>query len=426
MYIFLLLYYAMYNILRDLLFLNRLGMLTKEGGLYMKNRVILIILDSLGVGALPDSEKYGDVGVNTLNNIAKNVERFEIPHLISMGIGNLDGISAVPSTAEAIGAFGRSMEVSNGKDTTMGHWEIAGLNISEPFNTYPNGFPEEIIKPFEEKTGRKVVCNLPASGTVVLDEFGKHHMETGDLIVYTSADSVFQIAAHEEVVPVEDLYNYCEIAREMLMGEHQVARVIARPFIGQPGSFSRTSNRHDYSLKPFERTVLDTLKDAGKDVIAVGKIVDIFDGEGITESVHTKSNMDGVDKTLEYMKKENEGLIFTNLVDFDAMYGHRRNIEGYRDALEEYDQRMPEILGAMKENDILILTADHGNDPSYKGSDHTREYIPMLVYGKGIKENTNLGTRKSFADIAATIADILNVETPKNGKSFYSLMKKEG
>jgi phosphopentomutase len=250
-------------------------------------------------------------------------------------------------------------------------------------------------------------------------------METGDLIVYTSADSVFQIAAHEEIVPIETLYEYCEIAREMLMGEYQVARVIARPFIGQPGDFSRTSNRHDYSLKPFDRTVLDELKEAQKDVIAVGKIVDIFDGEGITESVHTKSNMDGVDKTLEYMKKENHGLIFSNLVDFDALYGHRRNIEGYRDAIEAFDKRMPEILEAMKEDDILILSADHGNDPSYKGTDHTREHIPMLVYGKDIKENCDFGTRETFADIAATIADIFEIKAPKNGTSFYNLIKKE-
>lgn len=392
----------------------------------MNKRVILMILDSLGVGALPDSEKYGDVGVNTLNNIAKNVDRFDIPNLIEMGIGNLEGITDVPSTENAIGAFGRSMEVSNGKDTTMGHWEIAGLNISEPFNTYPNGFPEEIIKPFEEKTGRKVVCNAPASGTVVIDEFGKHHMETGDLIVYTSADSVFQIAAHEEVVSIEELYKYCEIAREMLMGEHQVARVIARPFIGTPGNFSRTSNRHDYSVKPFDKTVLDQLKEAGKDVIAVGKIVDIFDGEGITESVHTKSNMDGVDKTLEYMNSDNHGLIFSNLVDFDAMYGHRRNIEGYRDAIEEFDKRLPEIQAAMKPGDVLMLAADHGNDPSYSGSDHTREYIPMLVFGDTIQSNTDIGTRKSFADIAATIAEILEIDAPKNGESFYGIMKKEG
>lgn len=392
----------------------------------MNKRVILMILDSLGVGALPDSEKYGDVGVNTLNNIAKNVNRFDIPHLVDLGIGNLEGISHVPNTDCAKGAFGRAMEVSNGKDTTMGHWEIAGLNIAEPFNTYPDGFPDEIIKPFEEKTGRKVVCNKPASGTVVIDEFGKHHMETGDLIVYTSADSVFQIAAHEEIVPIEQLYEYCEIARAMLMGEHQVARVIARPFVGQPGEFTRTSNRHDYSLKPFDKTVLDQLKEAGRDVIAVGKIVDIFDGEGITESVHTSSNMDGVDKTLEYMKGDNKGLIFTNLVDFDAKFGHRRNIEGYRDAIEEFDKRLPELQHAMNEEDILILAADHGNDPSYKGTDHTREYVPILVYGQSIKENINMGTRQSFADIAATIAEILEIDPPLNGESFYGEIKKEG
>lgn len=391
----------------------------------MKNRVILVILDSLGVGALPDSEKYGDIGVNTLNNIAKNVERFNIPHLIQLGIGNLEGISHVPGTEVTTGAYGRAMEVSNGKDTTMGHWEIAGLNISEPFNTYPNGFPDEIIKPFEEKTGRKVVCNLPASGTEVIETYGPDHMTTGDLIVYTSADSVFQIAAHESVVPLEDLYKYCEIAREMLRGEYQVARVIARPFTGEVGAFERTANRHDYSLKPFQKTVLDNIKEAGQDVLAVGKIVDIYDGEGITESIHTKSNMDGVDQTLTYMKRDMEGLIFTNLVDFDAMYGHRRNISGYRDALEDFDARMPEILANLRDNDTLILTADHGNDPSYKGSDHTREHIPILVFGNQIKANASIGTRKSFADIGATVAEILGVKAPINGESFYHLIRKE-
>jgi phosphopentomutase len=382
-------------------------------------------MDSLGVGALPDAERFGDVGVNTLNNIAKNVSSFKIPNLVNLGIGNLEGVTDIESSNQVLGAYGRSMEVSNGKDTTMGHWEIAGLNISEPFNTYPDGFPEEIIKPFEEQTGRKVLCNKPASGTVVIEEYGQQHVETGDLIVYTSADSVFQIAAHEEIVPIETLYEYCEIAREMLMGKHQVARVIARPFIGQAGSFERTANRHDYSLKPFDKTVLDNLKEAGKDVIAVGKIVDIFDGEGITESVHTKSNMDGVDQTLRYMKEDNDGLIFTNLVDFDAKFGHRRNIEGYRDAIEEFDARLPEIMAAMKDDDILMLSADHGNDPSHVGTDHTREYIPILVYGKGIKSNTNMGTRETFADIAATIADVLQVKAPINGKSFYDIIKKE-
>lgn len=391
----------------------------------MNNRVILIILDSLGVGALPDAEKYGDIGVNTLNNIAKNVDRFKIPNLIKMGLGNLEGLSHIPGTESAIGAYGRAMEVSNGKDTTMGHWEIAGLHISEPFHTYPNGFPDEIIKPFEEKTGRKVVCNMPASGTEVIEKYGPDHMKTGDLIVYTSADSVFQIAAHEEVVPIEDLYKYCEIAREMLRGEHQVARVIARPFIGKPGGFERTANRHDYSLKPFDTTVLDLIKNANKEVLAVGKIVDIYDGEGITESIHTSSNMDGVDQTLNYMKRDFQGLIFTNLVDFDAKYGHRRNIEGYRDAIEAFDQRIPEIISELRDDDVLILTADHGNDPSYKGSDHTREYVPILVYGKSIKDHVSIGTRSTFADIGASVADILGVEMPKNGKSFYSEIRKE-
>lgn len=387
----------------------------------MVNRIILFVMDSVGIGAMSDSEKFGDIDVNTLGHIAEFAKGdFKIPNLRALGVGNIDGVNAIEGTDAPIGAYGRSKEASNGKDTTTGHWEIAGLRIDQPFKTYPQGFPEYIIKEFEEKTGHKVLCNAPASGTVVIEELGEQHMKTGDVIVYTSADSVFQIAAHEEIVPLDELYKMCEIAREMLMGEDQVARVIARPFIGQPGSFERTPNRRDYSLKPFGKTVLDNAKDAGLEVKAVGKIVDIFDGEGITADVHTKSNMDGVDKTLDYLKEDFKGIIFTNLVDFDAKFGHRRNVKGYQEAIEELDARMPEIFEAMNDDDLIIFMADHGNDPTYKGTDHTREHIPMLIYGKSVKAGVNLGTRETFSDIAATTADILGIKAPAHGTSFKS------
>ena len=356
----------------------------------MINRVILFVLDSVGIGALPDSEKFGDINVNTLGHIASSTDDFKIPNLKKLGIGNIEGVDAIESDPSPMGAYGRSLEASNGKDTTTGHWEIAGLLIDQPFKTYPNGFPDYVIREFEEKTGRKVMCNKPASGTVILDELGEEHMKTGNPIVYTSADSVFQIAAHEEIIPLDELYKMCQIARDMLMGEDQVARVIARPFLGTPGHFERTSNRRDYSLKPFNKTVLDMAKDNGLEVKAVGKIVDIFDGEGITEDIHTKSNMDGVDQTLKFLKQDFKGIIFTNLVDFDAKFGHRRDVKGYKEAIEELDARIPELLEAMHEDDVIIFLADHGNDPSYKGTDHTREYIPVLVTGAPIKEGLTL------------------------------------
>ena len=386
----------------------------------MINRVVLFVLDSVGIGALPDAEKFGDVGVNTLGNIAKSTDDFKIPNLKKMGIGNIEGVDAIEATEKPIAAFGRSLEASNGKDTTTGHWEIAGLYIEQPFKTYPDGFPKHIIDEFEQKTGRKVLCNKPASGTVVLDELGEEHVRTGNPIVYTSADSVFQIAAHEEVIPLEELYNMCQIGREMLMGEDQVARVIARPFVGTPGNYQRTSNRRDYSIKPYDKTVLDFAKEAGLEVKAVGKIVDIYDGEGITEDVHTKDNMDGVDQTIKYLKESFEGILFTNLVDFDAKYGHRRDVAGYRKALEEVDARLPEIMSSMKASDLLIILADHGNDPAYIGSDHTREYIPILIYGEQVKAGANIGTRKTFADVAATVSDILNIPATPYGTSFKS------
>ncbi|SHH08417.1 phosphopentomutase [Tepidibacter thalassicus] len=390
----------------------------------MDKRVILMVLDSVGIGQLPDSEKFGDVGVNTLGNIIKTYGKINIPNLTKMGIGNIDGFNEVDPVENPIASFGKCSEVSQGKDTTTGHWEMVGLRVDKPFKTFPNGFPKEIIEEFESKTGRKVVGNKPASGTAILEELGEHHMKTKDVIVYTSADSVFQIAAHEEVIPLEELYEMCKIAREIMRGDNAVARIIARPFVGTPGNFTRTANRRDFSLDPYEDTILDNIKNKGLDVIAVGKIEDIFNGKGITEAVHTKSNMDGVDKTIEYIKKENKGLIFTNLVDFDSKYGHRRNVEGYKNAIEELDARIPEIIENMRDEDILILTADHGNDPTYKGTDHTREYVPVLIYGKNVKSGVNLGIRKTFADIGATVADILGATLPKNGESFKSLILK--
>ncbi len=383
------------------------------------SRVIWMVIDSVGIGALPDSEKFGDKGVNTLGNIVKEYNNINIPNLRKLGIGNIDGADFIEDEIDPIGSYGKCAELSQGKDTTTGHWEMTGVLVETPFKTFENGFPKEIIDEFEARTGRKVVGNKPASGTAILDEFGEHQIKTGDVIVYTSADSVFQIAANEEVIPLDELYKMCEIAREIMMGDNAVARVIARPFIGKKaGEFTRTSNRRDYSLNPFEPTVLDNIKESNLDVIAVGKIEDIFNGQGITEAVHTDDNMHGVDETIGYIKKENKGLIFTNLVDFDSKFGHRRNVNGYKEALEEFDRRIPEIIGAMKESDILIINADHGNDPTYKGTDHTREYIPLLVYGKNINKNVNLGIRDSFADIGATVTDILNVKMPKVGKSF--------
>lgn len=384
----------------------------------MIKRVILFVLDSVGIGALPDAEAFGDVNVNTLKSIATATDDFKIPNMIALGLGHIEGVDYISKVEKPLGAFGRSLEASNGKDTTTGHWEIAGLYIEQPFKTYPDGFPKHIIDAFEKKTGRKVLCNKPASGTVVLDELGDEHVRTGNPIVYTSADSVFQIAAHEAVIPLDELYDMCQFSRDLLRGEDQVARVIARPFVGTSGNYQRTSNRRDYSLKPFDKTVLDYAKEAGLQVKAVGKIVDIYDGEGITEDVHTKDNMDGVDQTLNYLKQDFEGILFTNLVDFDAKYGHRRDVKGYQKSLEEVDVRFPELYAAMKPTDLMIVLADHGNDPGYKGSDHTREYIPIMIYGEQVKAGVNIGTRKTFADIAATVSDILGIQATPYGTSF--------
>ncbi|MBE6044310.1 phosphopentomutase [Clostridium thermopalmarium] len=384
----------------------------------MINRVIWIVLDSVGMGALPDAEKYGDVGANTIGNVSKALGGLNLPNMEKLGLGNIDGMVGVNKTDRPTGCYGRFAEMSNGKDTTTGHWEMVGIYSEQAFPTYPNGFPKEIIDAFEKAVGRKVIGNKPASGTAIIEELGEEHIKTGSLIVYTSADSVFQIAAHEEVVPLKELYSICEKARNILVGEHAVARVIARPFIGEKGNFTRTPNRRDFSLVPPYNTVLDNLKSNNLNVMAVGKIEDIFSGKGITEAVHTKDNMDGVDKTLDYMKEDKQGLIFTNLVDFDMKWGHRNDVKAYGKGLEDFDARLPEIISAMKDTDILFITADHGCDPTTPGTDHTREYVPFLAYGKPLRQNVNLGTRNSFADMGQTVAEIFNVEKIRYGESF--------
>jgi len=365
-------------------------------------RVFLIVLDSVGIGEMPDAADYGDAGSNTILAASKS-PYFSMPNMRKLGFFNIDGVNIGEKEASFAGAVARMTEVSKGKDTTIGHWEIAGVISPSPLPTYPNGFPEEILKEFSGRTGRGVLCNKPYSGTDVIRDFGEEHMKTGDLIVYTSADSVFQIAAHEDIVPVETLYEYCRIAREMLQGEHGVGRVIARPFIGEPGNFTRTTRRHDFSLQPPKTTMLDQLSGSGFDVLSVGKIIDIFAEKGITEYVRTTGNEDGINKTLDYMKKDFTGLCFTNLVDYDMLYGHRNDVEGYAKALTYFDERLPELLGAMREEDILMITADHGCDPSTPSTDHSREYTPLVIYGNPVKAGVNYGTRESFADIAATI-----------------------
>ena len=380
-------------------------------------RVFLIVLDSFGIGEMPDAAKYGDEGSNTISAVSK-VDGFNMKNMRSYGLFNIDGVKCYKKSINPKGAFARMTEVSKGKDTTIGHWEIAGIQSEQPLPTFPNGFPEEVINKFEELTGRKVICNKPYSGTQVLLDYGKEHVETGALIVYTSADSVFQIAAHEEVVPVEELYNYCEIAREMLVGEVGVGRVIARPFVGEYPNYTRTSNRHDYSLVPPKTTMLDKLKENNYSVIAVGKINDIFAGKGITEFVRTKNNDDGMEKTIEFAKKEFEGLCFVNLVDFDMLYGHRNDVVGYANALTKFDEQVTDVISNLNEEDILIITADHGCDPTTPSTDHSREYTPMVMIGKKVKSGTNLKTRESFADIAATILEYFGVEQEVSGESF--------
>ena len=389
----------------------------------MDRKVVLVVLDSVGIGELPDAELYGDKGSNTLGNIAKHVKGFSIPNLEAMGIGSIEGAEHLIKCENPEGIYGRCSELSKGKDTITGHWEMTGVILETPLQTYPNGFPREIMDEFEAKIGRKTLGNVVASGTAIIEELGEEHIRTGYPIIYTSADSVFQIAANEDIVALKELYNMCEIAREMLVGDKMVGRVIARPFKGtKKGEFVRTANRHDYALEPFNKTVLEYVSEAGLPVVAVGKIKDIFTGKGVTESVSIKDNMDGVDKTLQMMKSNSKGFIFTNLVDFDMKFGHRNDVEGYAKALEEFDDRLPEIKEALGVNDVLIITADHGCDPTTEGTDHSREYVPVLVYGKNLKEDVNLGTRNGFCDIGKTVLDLLDIENELVGKSFKNLI----
>ena len=393
-----------------------------------KGRVILIVLDSVGVGALPDAADYGDAGSNTLAHIAAEVPGMRLTNMLAMGLGRVPGCEALRRDGDdatgANGAYGRLAEASAGKDTTVGHWEIAGIVKETPFPTYPNGFPASVIEAFEARTGRKSIGNVPASGTAIIEDFGPRHQRTGEIIVYTSADSVFQIAAHEAVVPVDELYRICAVAREVLRGEHAVARVIARPFAGGDGKYIRTENRRDYSMPPPGPTLLDDLKDAGLVVSAVGKIEDIFVGQGVTAAVHTKDNGDGVDQTLMQMGEVGDGLIFTNLVDFDMRYGHRNDTKGYADALQYFDGRLPEIMSAMRPDDVLMITADHGCDPTFPGTDHTREYVPFLAWGNSVRPGADIGERSSFADIGATVREILGVRSSGKGTGFWKEIMK--
>lgn len=389
-------------------------------------RIFLVVMDSVGIGEAPDAEKFGDVGSDTLGHIAERMNGLHMPNMAKLGLSHIKEIQGLDKAEKSLAHFGKMAEASNGKDTMTGHWEIMGLHIETPFKTFPNGFPKELLDELEKRAGRKLIGNIPASGTEILDLLGQEHFDTGALIVYTSADSVLQIAAHEDIVPLEELYNICKIARELTLDEkYMVGRIIARPFVGHHGAWQRTPNRHDYALKPFDRTVMNEIKDMGFDSISIGKISDIFDGEGITKSLRTISNMDGMDKLVETLDMDFTGLSFLNLVDFDALYGHRRDPIGYGKALEEYDARLPEVLEKLNADDLLIITADHGNDPVAPGSDHTREYVPLIVYDNSAKKGINLGVRSTFADIGATIADNFNVTMPKYGKSFLQEVRKE-
>jgi len=390
----------------------------------MFNKVMLIVLDSAGIGALPDAHLYGDEGSNTLGNLSRVVGGLKLPNLAQLGLGNITEILGVEPVQKPTAAYGRMAEKSPGKDTTTGHWEMSGIILERPFPTYPEGFPNYIIEQFENKIGTKVLGNKAASGTEIIKELGEKHLATGYPIVYTSADSVFQIAAHEKIIPLEKLYEMCTIARGLLAGEHAVGRVIARPFEGKPGEFIRTGGRHDYSLQPPQGTMLDLIKEAGQEVVAVGKISDIFAGQGITSVKKTKNNREGINSTLSAMGEVEKGLIFTNLVDFDMNFGHRNDAQGYAQAMEEFDLNLPKLITKMKEKDFLIITADHGTDPTTGSTDHSREYVPLLIYGQSVQAGRTLGTRDTFADLGATIVDYLQAGELKNGKSMISLIKK--
>lgn len=391
-------------------------------------RAIIIVLDSVGIGALPDANLYGDVGSNTLVNIKKARPQTALPHLCTLGLGNIPGddIALLGKVDTPQGAFGKMAERSVGKDTTTGHWEIAGVMTKEPFPTFTKtGFPKEVMDAFETAIGTKTLGNYAASGTVIIQDLGDEHVRTGYPIVYTSADSVFQIAAHEDVIPVPKLYEICETARKILTGKYGVARVIARPFIGANGSYTRTKNRKDFSLPPTGDTILDLAKAKGFDVVAIGKIEDIFEHRGITHSDHTTNNTDGIAKTIEYIQKSGSGILFTNLVDTDMIYGHRNDVEGYAKALEYFDLKLPEILQSLHAEDILFITADHGCDPTTPSTDHSREYVPLLVYGQNIQKNINLGIRQTFADIGQTISDYLDLDAHFEAESFLSEIIKQ-
>jgi len=388
----------------------------------MFQRVVLIVLDGVGVGELPDAFRYKDIGVNTLAHISA-ITKIRLPNLERLGLGHIIQLPSIPPSKNPIGAYGKMAEKSAGKDTTTGHWELAGLWLTKPFPTYPAGFPKEIIKEFERRTGRKTLGNKPASGTEIIEELGEFHIKTGFPIIYTSADSVFQIAAHEEVIPLEELYWLCQVAREILTGEHMVARVIARPFRGKPGSFVRTEGRRDFSLPPPRPTVLDNLKEAGLEVYGIGKIEDIFAGRGITYSLHTSGNKEGIETTLKALRMMKRGLIWTNLVDFDTLYGHRRDVYGFAQALEFFDQNLPVLMAELNYNDLMFITADHGCDPTAFGTDHTREYVPLLAYSPSWRQGIDLGARETYADVAATIAENFKVQPPPYGKSFLEALE---
>lgn len=391
----------------------------------MFKRVFLIVIDSVGCGELPDAKAFGDEGANTIQHIAEVGKGIHLPNMEQLGYGHITDIQGVSNTNNPIGYYTKMNEISNGKDTLTGHWELMGLKITNPFVTFTEtGFPKELIDQLEKKTGRKIVGNKSSSGTVILDELGEHQMKTGDLIVYTSSDSVLQIAAHEEIIPLEELYKACEIARELTMKEEwKVGRIIARPYLGKgKGDFLRTPNRHDYALKPFEKTTLVYLKENNFDVVSFGKIVDIYDTEGITEKYKQKSNEDGMNQYIKYVDKDFNGLAYINLVDFDALYGHRRDPLGYKQALEDFDKQLGTLMAKLGDDDLLMITADHGNDPTFPGSDHTREYVPLLVHSPKLKGGT-LPVRGAFADVGATISDIFNVDFPTHGESFLKDLK---
>ncbi|MBM4124179.1 MAG: phosphopentomutase [Nitrospira sp.] len=384
----------------------------------MINRVILIVLDGLGVGELPDAAQYGDRGSNTLAHVAEAVGGLSLPNLELLGLGHIGPFAGLRRMGEPDGCFGKMAELSKGKDTTLGHWEMTGLVVDHPFPTYPQGFPPDVIEAFQKAIGRTVLGNKAASGTEIIQELGEEHLKTGAPIVYTSADSVFQVAAHERAVPLEELYRICREARKLLKPPHQVARVIARPFIGEAGAFVRTEGRRDFSLEPPGQTLLDVLKQAGQPVVGIGKIDDLFKGRGLTRAIHTKNNEAGMDETIRILSMVPRGLLFVNLVDFDMLYGHRNDAAGYAKALQTFDARLPGLLHGMRQGDLLCLTADHGNDPLGPGTDHTREYVPLLAYGPRLARGVDLGTRRTFADLGQTIADALGVKRLSWGDSF--------